>query len=124
MPGSRQRRSAQAAALVLGGALALSACGSGDEGESTGSGATAAVVEGDTITVGEVMRMMEDDFAVVECLGPARYCQVAGVCGARSVFAHALSAYFGVLDGATLDDIAMNDHGLRGALGLSGKSGQ
>jgi Rrf2 family nitric oxide-sensitive transcriptional repressor len=35
-----------------------------------------------------------------------------------------LSAYFGVLDGATLDDIAMNDHGLRGALGLSGKSGQ
>ena len=77
-----------------------------------------------TITVGEVMRTMEDDFAVVECLGPARYCQVAGVCGARSVFARALSAYFGVLDGATLDDIAMNDRGLRGALGLSGKSGQ
>lgn len=60
MPGSRQRRSAQAAALVLGGALALSACGSGDEGESTGSGATAAVVEGDTITVGEVQRTSRD----------------------------------------------------------------
>ena len=74
-----------------------------------------------TITVGDVMRAMEDDFAVVECLGPARYCQVAGVCGARSVFARALSAYFGVLDGATLEDIAMNDQGLRGALGLTGK---
>ena len=61
MPGSRQRRSAQAAALVLGGALALSACGgSGDEGESTGSGATAAVVEGDTITVGEVQQTSRD----------------------------------------------------------------
>jgi Rrf2 family nitric oxide-sensitive transcriptional repressor len=76
-----------------------------------------------TITVGDVMRAMEDDFAVVECLGPARYCQVAGVCGARSVFARALSAYFGVLDGATLEEIAMNDQGLRGALGLTGKCG-
>ena len=77
-----------------------------------------------TITVGDVMRAMEDDFAVVECLGPARYCQVAGVCGARSIFTRALNEYFSVLDGATLDDIAMNDQGLRGALGLSGKFDQ
>ena len=67
---------------------------------------------------------MEDDFAVVECLGPARYCQVAGVCGARSVFARALGAYFAVLDSATLDDIALNDQGLRGALDLTAKSVQ
>jgi Rrf2 family transcriptional regulator, nitric oxide-sensitive transcriptional repressor len=71
-----------------------------------------------TVTVGDVMRAMEDDFAVVECLGPARYCRVAGVCGARSVFARALDAYFAVLDEATLEDIAENDLGLRGALGL------
>jgi Rrf2 family nitric oxide-sensitive transcriptional repressor len=71
-----------------------------------------------TITVGDVMRAMENDFAVVECLGPARYCRVAGVCGARSVFARALDAYFAVLDDATLDEIAMNDQGLRGALGM------
>jgi Rrf2 family nitric oxide-sensitive transcriptional repressor len=74
-----------------------------------------------SITVGDVMRAMEDDFAVVECLGPARYCQIAGVCGARSVFAQALRAYFAILDGATLEDIAMNDQGLRGALDLIGK---
>lgn len=54
MPGSRPRRFARIAALVLGGGLALSACGSADEGESTGSDATAAVVAGETITVGEV----------------------------------------------------------------------
>ncbi|MCF7547586.1 Rrf2 family transcriptional regulator [Pseudonocardia sp. WMMC193] len=71
-----------------------------------------------TITVGAVMRAMESDFAVVECLGPARYCRVAGVCGARSVFARALDAYFAVLDEASLEDIAENDLGLRGALGL------
>jgi Rrf2 family nitric oxide-sensitive transcriptional repressor len=72
------------------------------------------------ITVGEIMRAMESDFAVVECLGPARYCRVAGVCGARSVFASALDAYFAVLDAATLEDIAANDQGLRGALGIIG----
>jgi Rrf2 family transcriptional regulator, nitric oxide-sensitive transcriptional repressor len=71
-----------------------------------------------TITVGEVMRTMENDFAVVECLGPARYCRVAGVCGARDVFARALDAYFAVLDDATIEDIAVNDQGLRGALSM------
>jgi Rrf2 family transcriptional regulator, nitric oxide-sensitive transcriptional repressor len=70
------------------------------------------------ITVGDVMRTMENDFAVVECLGPARFCRVAGVCGGRDVFARALDAYFAVLDEATLDDIAANDQGLRGALRL------
>jgi Rrf2 family transcriptional regulator, nitric oxide-sensitive transcriptional repressor len=74
------------------------------------------------ITVGDVIRAMEDDFAVVECLGPARYCRVAGVCGARSVFAKALDSYFAVLDHATLDDVAANDLGLRGALGLTGQA--
>lgn len=72
-----------------------------------------------TISVGNVMRTMESDFAVVECLGPARYCRVAGVCGARSVFSDALEAYFEVLDRSTLEDIASNDYGLRGALGLT-----
>jgi Rrf2 family nitric oxide-sensitive transcriptional repressor len=76
-----------------------------------------------TITVGEVMLAMESDFAVVECLGPARYCRVAGVCGARDVFARALDAYFAVLDDATLEDIAANDQGLRGALEMIGATG-
>ena len=71
-----------------------------------------------SISVGEVMRAMEKDFAVVECLGPARFCRVAGVSGARSVFSRALDAYFEVLDRSSLEDIAANDLGLRGALGL------
>lgn len=40
------------------------------------------------------------------------------MCGARSVFARALDSYFAVLDAATLDDMAANDQGLRGALDL------
>jgi Rrf2 family nitric oxide-sensitive transcriptional repressor len=76
-----------------------------------------------SITLGEIMRAMENDYAVVECLGPARFCRVAGVCGARNVFSRALDAYFAVLDDATLEEIADNDLGLRGALGLSGGTG-
>jgi Rrf2 family nitric oxide-sensitive transcriptional repressor len=72
-----------------------------------------------SISVGEVMRAMEKDFAVVECLGAARFCRVAGVCGARSVFSRALDAYFEVLDRTSLEEIAANDYGLRGALGLA-----
>jgi Rrf2 family transcriptional regulator, nitric oxide-sensitive transcriptional repressor len=101
----------------------MSAAGLVETSRGRGGGVR-LVREPGSITVGDVIRAMEDDFAVVECLGPARYCQVAGVCGARSVFARALSAYFAVLDSETLDDIAMNDQGLRGALGLTGKSGQ
>jgi len=71
-----------------------------------------------SITVGAVIRAMEDDLAIVECLGHARFCRVAGVCGGRNVFAEALDAYFAVLDRATLEDIASNQDGLRGALQL------
>ncbi|ODT98776.1 MAG: BadM/Rrf2 family transcriptional regulator [Pseudonocardia sp. SCN 72-86] len=76
-----------------------------------------------TISVGDVIRAMEDDFAVVECLGAARFCQIAGVCGARSVFARAIDSYFDVLDRATIEDIAANDEGLRGALDFRGRPG-
>jgi Rrf2 family transcriptional regulator, nitric oxide-sensitive transcriptional repressor len=97
----------------------MSAAGLVETSRGRGGGVR-LVREPSSITVGDVIRAMEDDFAVVECLGPARYCRVAGVCGARSVFAKALDSYFAVLDDATLDDIAANDNGLRGALGLIG----
>ncbi|CAN5286768.1 Rrf2 family transcriptional regulator [soil metagenome] len=83
------------------------------------AGGVRLVKDPSTITVGEIMRAMESDFAVVECLGPVRYCRIAGVCGAREVFSRALDAYFAVLDEATLEEISTNDQGLRGALGLS-----
>ncbi len=73
-----------------------------------------------SITVGAVILAMEEDLAIVECLGHARFCRVAGVCGARVVFAEALEAYFAVLDQSTLEDISFNQAGLRGALKLVG----
>jgi Rrf2 family transcriptional regulator, nitric oxide-sensitive transcriptional repressor len=82
-------------------------------------GGVQLVRDPNTITVGEVIRAMENDLAVVECLGPARYCRIAGVCGGRALFARALEAYLAVLDSETIEDIAANDLGLQGALGLT-----
>ncbi|NYF98910.1 hypothetical protein [Janibacter cremeus] len=66
MPGSRQRRSASIAALVLGGALTLGACGA-DEGQEkdSGSTATAAIVEGHEITVGQAQQSSREVGEVV-----------------------------------------------------------
>jgi Rrf2 family nitric oxide-sensitive transcriptional repressor len=86
------------------------------------AGGVSLVKDPSDITVGEIMRTMESDYAVVECLGAVRFCRVAGVCGARDVFSRALDAYFEVLDRSTLEEIAANDYGLRGALGLSGRT--
>jgi Rrf2 family nitric oxide-sensitive transcriptional repressor len=82
------------------------------------SGGVRLARDPEDITVGDVVRAMENDMAVVECLGAARYCRVAGVCGAREVFARAVEAYLAELDSATLADIAANDVGLQGALGV------
>ncbi|GEL25878.1 DNA-binding protein [Pseudonocardia sulfidoxydans NBRC 16205] len=87
-------------------------------------GGVQLVRDSSTITVGDVIRAMEDDFAVVECLGAARFCQVAGVCGARNVFARAVDSYFAELDRASIDDIAANDDGLRGALEFRNRSAE
>lgn len=66
VPGSRQRRSASVAALVLGGALTLGACGA-DQGmeKDTGSTATAAIVEGHEITVGQAQQSSREVGQVV-----------------------------------------------------------
>lgn len=73
-----------------------------------------------SITIGDIIRAMEGDLAIVECLGHARFCRVAGVCGARNVFSDAMDAYFSVLDNASLEDVAQNQAGLRGVLQIVG----
>jgi Rrf2 family nitric oxide-sensitive transcriptional repressor len=71
------------------------------------------------ITVGDIIRASEDDFAVVECLGQTRYCRIAGVCQFRELFRRALDAFFAVLDELTLADAVRNPDALRGALDLT-----
>jgi Rrf2 family nitric oxide-sensitive transcriptional repressor len=69
-----------------------------------------------SITLGAVVRVAEDDFALVECLGHARYCRIAGVCRMRGAFTRALDAFFAELDAVTLASLVENPVALRGAL--------
>lgn len=57
------------------------------------------------ITVGAVLRAVEDDFALVECLGNDDTCMITNVCRLKRVLKNALGAYFKILDESTLADL-------------------
>jgi Rrf2 family nitric oxide-sensitive transcriptional repressor len=82
-------------------------------------GGIALAMEPGAITLGAVVRIAEDDFALVECLGHARFCRIAGVCRMRGAFTRALDAFFAELDAVTLASLVEHPAALRGALDLN-----
>lgn len=86
-------------------------------------GGVSLAMHPDDITLGAVVRAAEDDFALVECLGHARFCRIAGVCKMRSAFTRALDAFFAVLDETTLASLVDSPAALRGALNILGAAG-
>jgi|SRR5579875_792567 Rrf2 family nitric oxide-sensitive transcriptional repressor len=72
------------------------------------------------ISIGDAMRKLESDFAVVECMGAApERCTITGCCGLQKIFIEALNAWFQVLDHYTLADAIGGSRGLEQALGIS-----
>ena len=64
----------------------------------------------DRIGLGEVVRMTEEDFTMVECFDPrSNTCAISGPCRLRGVLSKALQAYFAVLDEYTLADLAVKN---------------
>lgn len=61
----------------------------------------------DEIRLGDVIRRMEPDFALVECHGYASLCVITGCCRLRGVLNEALAAFMAVLDRHTLASIAL-----------------
>lgn len=58
------------------------------------------------INVGEVIRAMEDGFALVECLDPGGgSCLITPACRLKGVVRRALEAFLAVLDAYTLADL-------------------
>jgi len=58
------------------------------------------------ITLGDVARTTEDNFALVECFDPKKnVCVVTPACGLRTPLGEALSAFLAVLDRYTLADV-------------------
>lgn len=57
------------------------------------------------ISLGEIIRSMEPDFSVVECLAPINHCVLTGSCRLTGVIEGALHSFMQHLDGHTLADV-------------------
>ena len=57
------------------------------------------------LKLGEVVRSLESDFALVECFGEANQCVLTGGCGLERALALAMEAFFRELDRYTLADL-------------------
>ena len=68
------------------------------------------------ITVGSVIRAMEDDFALVECFRTGNTCRITPVCRLRGALQQALDAYFEVLDNWTLAELVAKPAAILGQL--------
>ena len=70
----------------------------------------------DEINVGDVVRRMENNLALVECFDPAKNtCVITEACRLRFALAEALEAFFAVLDRFTLADL-LKDRQTLGAI--------
>ncbi len=73
------------------------------------------------ISVGEVVRQAEENFALVECFTPGEeVCRISGACRFAWMLHEALTAFLQVLDRYTLADIIAVGAPLRERLGLEG----
>lgn len=71
------------------------------------------------INIGALVRAMEDDFALVECLGPqGGRCIITPACRLKGVVREALDAYLAVFDKYSLADIVRNRAALQALLDI------
>ncbi|MBY0503106.1 MAG: Rrf2 family transcriptional regulator [Bryobacteraceae bacterium] len=58
------------------------------------------------IRVGDVLRVAESNFAIVECLGAGNTCRITRSCGLKGALRQAMESFFKTLDSYTLADVA------------------
>jgi Rrf2 family nitric oxide-sensitive transcriptional repressor len=76
------------------------------------------------IVVGQVIRMMEPDFAIVECETSRGHCRIAPCCALRSALREAVRAFLEKLDQYTLEDLLRPKSSLRRVLGINSERPQ
>ncbi len=87
------------------------------------SGGIALARHPEEINLGEVVRNMEDDFALVECMRlDGGECVISPACRLKGVVRRALEAFLTVFDEYSLADIARNRDALADLLALSDAS--
>ena len=64
------------------------------------------------IGLGDVVRLAEEDFALVECFTRGNGCIITAPCRLRGILWEALEAYLAVLDRYTLADLTKRNSGL------------
>lgn len=81
------------------------------------SGGIALALDPSKINIGTVVRNLEDDFALVDCLSlDGGHCVIAPACRLKGLVSKAIDAFLSVLDGYTLADIASNRDALAALL--------
>ncbi len=71
------------------------------------------------IDIGAVVRWMEPDLAVVECLGDHSQCRIVGACRLQGLLQRARAAFLAELDGVALAACVARPAAMFRALGLS-----
>ncbi|MBV5269875.1 MAG: Rrf2 family transcriptional regulator [Afipia sp.] len=81
------------------------------------SGGLALAKRPDAISLGDVIRATEPDFALVECFTLDNKCLITPRCRLRGALREALAAFVGTLDGYTLADLILSpkDFGIKPA---------
>lgn len=69
------------------------------------AGGLALAKEPSKINLGEVLRVTEPDFDVVECLAQDGHCHISRVCGLPAIANEATSAFLRTFDRYTLEDV-------------------
>jgi len=57
------------------------------------------------LSLGDLVRAVESDFQLVECLGSGNSCSLTGACRLTGIFNDALAAFLAELDGHNLADL-------------------
>ena len=89
------------------------------------SGGISLAIPAADINIGSIIRRMEEDFSVVECLQrDGGTCLISPACRLKAIAAEALEAYLRVFDRYTLADLVRNEAALAALLGdgISGPS--
>jgi Rrf2 family nitric oxide-sensitive transcriptional repressor len=89
------------------------------------SGGIALAKKPEEINLGDVVRQIEVDFGLVECMrSDGGTCMISPACRLNGVVRKAIDAFLSVFDDYSLADIAGNRDVLAGLLGLMGKTAE
>jgi Rrf2 family nitric oxide-sensitive transcriptional repressor len=60
------------------------------------------------VTVGEVVRLTEENFEIVECFRADDQCAITPACTLRLILSESLTAFFDVLEAYSIEDLVEN----------------